>query len=172
MATTYKLIASNVLSSAVANIFFTSIPQTYTDLVLRISSRSDALSLQSIRYEFNTASGTPGSQTFISGSGSSVSSGNLSGVYYNSSYNSLTGSNFTANTFSSDEIYISNYTGTAKKVSSVFGVSENNASSNMNVSANLFDTSSAALTSIILSTSTGDNFVSGSSFYLYGIKNS
>jgi hypothetical protein len=34
----------------------------------------------------------------------------------------------------------------------------------MNVSANLFDTSSAALTSIILSTSTGDNFVSGSSF--------
>lgn len=42
MANTYTLISSNTLTSSAASVTFSSIPATYTDLVLRISSRTDA----------------------------------------------------------------------------------------------------------------------------------
>ena len=39
MATTYKLISSVTVSTATNTISFTSIPQTYTDLVIKASLR-------------------------------------------------------------------------------------------------------------------------------------
>ena len=41
-ANTYTLISSNVLGSSAASVTFSSIPATYTDLVLRVSARTDA----------------------------------------------------------------------------------------------------------------------------------
>ena len=41
MANTYTLISSNVLGSSAASITFSAIPATYTDLVVRVTSRVD-----------------------------------------------------------------------------------------------------------------------------------
>ena len=41
MATTYTLITSQTLASSAASVTFSSIPSTYTDLVLRVSARTD-----------------------------------------------------------------------------------------------------------------------------------
>ena len=77
----------------------------------------------------------------------------------------------TNNTFANFEIYIPSYTAIQNKPSSAFGVAENNATSPIfiQVSAGLRSVTDA-ITSISLVPS--GNFVSGSSFYLYGIKNS
>ena len=40
-ANTYTLISSNVLASSAATVTFSSIPATYTDLVLRVSARNN-----------------------------------------------------------------------------------------------------------------------------------
>lgn len=84
-------------------------------------------------------------------------------------------SSATSNTFNNAEIYIPNYAGTNKKPLSSFSVTENNSA----VAGNTYIYSIAALwnltnaiTQITLSMGASGNFVSGSSFYLYGIKNS
>jgi hypothetical protein len=41
MANTYTLIESQVLGSSAASVTFSAIPATYTDLVLKFSSRND-----------------------------------------------------------------------------------------------------------------------------------
>ena len=78
----------------------------------------------------------------------------------------------TSDTFSNDEIYIPSYAVAQNKIISVFNVLENNSTTNywINADAGLLS-NTAAITSITI-TASGSSFVSGSSFYLYGIKNS
>jgi hypothetical protein len=71
MATTYVLIASNVLASAAASTTFSSIPQTYTDLVINYSARGANLAFQ-IRLNGDTS--TNYSNIGMSGSGSAAAS--------------------------------------------------------------------------------------------------
>ena len=55
MATTYKAISTvTVGSGGAASITFSSIPATYTDLVLKISGRHDTSSDQGIFIKFKT----------------------------------------------------------------------------------------------------------------------
>ena len=170
MASTYQLISSNVLSGTAASVTFSSIPSTYTDLVVRVSTRTDASPFASDRYYFNSGTAN-GSQTFMYGSGSAAASSADGAVTYNYTFISVPGSTYTSNTFGSEEIYIPNYAGSTKKPSSAFGTTENNATASyISANANLFDLTSA-ITSITMYPSSG-NYVSGSSFYLYGIKNS
>ena len=173
MAATYTLISSNVLSSSAASVTFSAIPSTYTDLVLRISARgSNASTRTDVGITYNS-SATGYSETEVYGTSTAAAS----------AFNSYTTSNFvgnvsgasaTANTFGSVEIYIPSYTATQKKCASAFAVSENNASTNLSAmiqaTAMLWQTTSA-ITSIDIA-AIGTTFVSGSSFYLYGIKNS
>jgi hypothetical protein len=82
------------------------------------------------------------------------------------------GNNATSNTFSNTEIYFPNYAGSANKVIASFSVAETNATAaNMDVVAGLIRNTSA-ITEIIIDQPSGNSFLSGSSFYLYGIKNS
>jgi hypothetical protein len=77
----------------------------------------------------------------------------------------------TADGFGSAEVYIPNYLSTINKPMGAFGVAETNATNvNMGVAAGLY-LSSAAITSLTVRQHSGTNFVSGSSFYLYGISN-
>ena len=67
--------------------------------------------------------------------------------------------------------FTSNYTSAANKPVSVFGVTENNAtSSTIAIRSGLWG-NTAVITEINFYPA-GNNFVSGSSFYLYGIKSS
>jgi hypothetical protein len=170
MTTTMKLIAKNVLGSSAASVTFSSIPATYDDLYLVVSGRTDrALVTDSAILEFNGASMTGSSTRYLFGDGASATSSSESNKVYGAQ---CTGANATASTFGNSECYIPNYTGSAKKSVSVTGVNENNATTAYIFAfASLWD-NTAAITSIVLKPNVGPNFVSGSSFYLFGITKS
>ena len=173
MANTYVLIASNTLGSDTASVTFSSIPSTYTDLVLRTSARTDVANyFDRFIFTFNSDSGSNYSDTYLAGSGSAASSNTASNATSLNSNRAATGSTATASTFSNSETYFPNYAGNTNKPISSFNVGEtNNAAAQMAVEAQLWR-NTAALTSITIAPGAGTNFVSGSSFYLYGIKNS
>ena len=162
MANTYTLIASNTLGSSAASVTFSAIPQTYTDLVLRVSARSSTTNNAQVSFNGVT---TNRSYTMLRGE-STV--GNERGA--SMPIIGLTTSDFTANTFNSYELYFPSYTAANFKPLSSIGTEENNSSSNFEnrIAAALWSDTSA-ITSITIN---GGDFVSGSSFYLYGIKNS
>ena len=169
MATTYTLISSvTVGSGGAANIEFTSIPQTYTDLCLVYSLRG---SISGTNDECNILiNGATSSYTnrYIQGNGSSASSGSS---YTTKIYTGETdGSTATSNTFGNGSAYFPNYTSSNYKSVSTDGVSENNATSAYaNLSANLWS-STSAITSITL-IPYSSSWLQYSTAYLYGISN-
>lgn len=173
MANTYTLISSNVLASSAASVTFSAIPSTYTDLVLRVSARSDGSAAG--RVVINADAGTNYSRTQLQGDGSataSVATSNSTSLVITYGSNSSTS---TANTFNNLELYFPNYNSTSARPISSFNVTENNAASSAGnddivLTAGLYRGASA-ITSIKYEHASA-NFVSGSSFYLYGIKNS
>jgi hypothetical protein len=171
MANTYKLISSNVLSTSAASITFSSIPSTYTDLVIKTSTRSSAAGGVFMQLNGDTSSLYSTTRLRGSGSGGTVNSGrttSAANLYFGLDVYSTS----TANTFTSQEIYIPNYTIAKNKAISNFLVQENNLAgtdTNIDIQAGLYGSTTAITSVTILKTS--DNFVSGSSFYLYGISN-
>ena len=172
MPATYTLISSNVLTTSAASVTFSAIPATYTDLVLRISARKDGGG-NTFKVQFNSDTATNYSNTVLTGNSSAASSTrNTSQVYVR-----VFGANestFTANSFGSSEVYIPSYTVSQNKPIGNFGVSENNSAAAdaafINATAGLWQ-NTAAITSIVITDPAAGNFVSGSSFYLYGISN-
>jgi hypothetical protein len=74
---TYVALATNtVTGSAVANYTFSSIPGTYTDLVLVVDGTTS--SLEDITVQYNGDTGTNYSITYMSGSGTAAASGRQS----------------------------------------------------------------------------------------------
>lgn len=174
MPSTYTLIKGETLASSAASYTFTAIPSTFTDLMVRVSARTDFGSLvDTISIKFNGAT-TNYSDTNLNTNSSSGSGGSsrATGLAYINGFRAADGSTATSSTFSSAEFYIPSYTASQNKPMSEFNVSENNdATAYISAVAALWrDT--AAITSIGLTPLNGPNFVSGSSFYLYGIKNS
>ena len=169
---TMTLIASNVLSSGSAtNVTFSSIPATYTDLIVKTSMRSltnDGSPWNRINYNFNGDTGANYAGILFDGTGSGTATSTL-GNTYNSYW--ITGNTATSNTFANSEVYIPNYTSSNYKSSSVDSVTENNGTAAIaTLLANLWS-STSAITSITFS-NYGSGFAQYSSFYLYGIKNS
>ena len=168
MPSTYTLISSNVLSSSAASVTFSAIPSTYTDLVLRISGRSANVSnFDNPRLTINGSTSTF-SRTEIYAESGSVGSERVAdriiGV--------VPAANATSDTFGSLEFYLSNYLASSNKPYSVTSMTENNSTTQaIWVLAGLWSTTSA-VNEITISLNSAGNFVSGSSFYLYGIKNS
>ena len=174
MANTYKLIEAKTLGSAVASITFSSIPQTYTDLLLRVSARANT----SGGYT-NVMLGVNGSTSNITwlglyaygGTNTGSNTNTVSRVIGNANANSST-----SNTFSNNDLYIPNYTSsTYAKSFSSDSVVESNDNSNhiLELDADLWNPATqAAITSITLTNSASADFVVDSTFYLYGISNS
>jgi len=172
MPATYSLIASNTLSSSASFVTFSSIPATYTDLVFRISSRNDigGATYGDIAFRFQNDQGAFYGSTMVRGNGSAASSVRYLSVDSVVADWSQASNGATASTFGSTEIYIPSYLASINKVSSVFGVGETNATSaGIAVTAGLY-TKTTAITRIDI-LGGGGSFVSGSSFFLYGIKN-
>ena len=169
MANTYTLISSNVLSTAAASVTFSSIPATYTDLVLRFSSRSDVGSAGLTLYLSPNGSTANDSTTILWADGTSAFSTRFSATGIGLYMGWVNGTR-TTNTFSSAEIYIPNYSGSTNKVFSSAIAEESNSTADTRISATAgLWSNTAAITSLIVKISAGVNFVSGSSFYLYGI---
>jgi hypothetical protein len=174
MPSTYELIKGETLASSAASYTFTAIPSTYTDLLIRAAVRSDNSGVNEFfDIRINGLTTTIYSDTNLLGDGSAASSARSSNltVAYAPRYGG-NGNTSTANTFSSVEVYIPSYTVSQNKPVGSFGVMEmNQVDTTIAVGANLIR-STAAITSITALPLLGANWLTGSSFYLYGIKNS
>lgn len=74
-ARTYEPIATTTLGSATASYTFSSIPSTYTDLVLIAGSLNAASASNAFKMQVNSDTGTTYSNTFLAGNGTSATSG-------------------------------------------------------------------------------------------------
>lgn len=168
MATTFTKIASvNVGLLGAATIDFTSIPNTYTDLVILLSARSVTANQDDLRIRFNSDTGTnyPFKTLFGTGSGAGSGGGTLSFAYMGVTNSSIS----TANTFSSNAAYIPNYAGSTNKSVSVDAVNENNATDATALLVSSLWSNTAAITTITISGASG-NLAQYSTATLYGIK--
>lgn len=172
MANTYTLIEAKTLSSNAADVTFTSIPNTYTDLQVLCSVRlNDGGSAANFRMRVNGSSSNYTNRRIVGAGSGTPGSDNQpdTGTWYGIGIAPGTGA--TSSTFSNISIYLPNYTSSNYKSISVDAVSENNATQAFAVlSAGLWS-NTAAITSVTLICGDVD-ILSGSTFYLYGIKNS
>jgi hypothetical protein len=168
MATTCKLIARQVLTGTTASVTFSDIPQTgYTDLVLVASMRTNRNAATDVaKVRFNGAtSDTSHSTRGLEGDGSAIQSFNIGYC----SLGTTNGNTSTSNTFGSLEVYIPNYAGSTSKSYSATGLQENNAASAFILAlAGRWD-STNAITSFSITSELSSSFLTGSSFFLYGI---
>jgi hypothetical protein len=172
MANTYTLIEGKTLSSAVSSITFSSIPQTYTDLLFRVSAREASSNPWSdLRIGLNGGTsdhywrGLYGLNTTV-GTNSGTGTGGRS-------VGNVAADSNTANLFSNVDIYISNYTSTSyPKCMSIDSTVENNGTGNvLQIATNLwYPSTSVAISSATFVNSNSSNFMVNSTFYLYGIK--
>jgi hypothetical protein len=173
MATTYTLISSvTVGSGGAANITFSSIPATYTDLSLLVSGRSvrTGANTDDMTLYFNGVSTwTNHSWRLLWGTGSAAQSLNGSGSMLIGAYLTTTGGATTSD-FASLSIYIPNYAGSNYKSFSADTVSEQNGTlAYATLTAGLWSDTSA-ITSITVKPNSA-NFGQYSTAYLYGISN-
>ena len=181
MANTMTLIASSTATGG-TSVSFTSIPQTYTDLCIVASTRTTYTGggsvSSAIQFNSTTTGYTSkciqyyGASSVVSGSDTTATMGGITGGFIRAFSSSAGG---TSNTFGNVSIYIPNYTSSNNKSYSADAVAEDNAASGSSVngivmSAGLWS-NTAAITRIDFGAEVG-NYVSPSTFYLYGIKNS
>jgi hypothetical protein len=174
MANTYVLIASTTVGSGGASsIDFTSIPATYTDLVVKVSLRAaNAAAYNSANLTFN-GSATGYSEINLYGNSTGAVSLSNSGTFIDYIWSDA--ANATTSTFGNTEIYIPNYAGSTNKSVSFDITTENNAgttnSSFAGVMAGLWS-NTAAINRVTITAGSSSTFVQHSTAYLYGIKNS
>jgi hypothetical protein len=142
------------------------IPQTYTDLYLVMSARSDRSGGQPADGFLIKPNNTTPTIKYISGEGSGTA---FSGTSYSGIVPTISA---TASTFGSCSAYFPNYANTSNHKSfSVDDVSENNGTiAYATLSANLYS-SNSAITTIVVESINAASFVEHSTFYLYGISN-
>jgi hypothetical protein len=154
-------------AAGASSVTFSGIPQTgYTDLVLKMSVRTDRASTDDLlNFNFNGLSSNQSSRN-LQGNGSAASSGTYGSNLYLAWVDAASN---TASTFGNAEMYIPNYTSSNYKSVSTDGVLENNASTAvMGMTTGLWS-STAAITSIAITSVFSSNFVQYSTFYLYGV---
>lgn len=174
MANTFIKIASvSVGAGGASSIDFTSIPNTYTDLVIKLSTRRSDTTEGYLSLRFNGDSNSNYKNRTIRGTGSTASSSaDTSATYID--FWVIDGTGYTSNTFASTDIYIPNYAGSTNKSLSAENVSENNSSTAyMQVTAGYMALTTAInqITFYAAGAPSG-TFAQYSTATLYGIKNS
>lgn len=157
--------AVTVGAGGASSIDFTSIPNTYTDLVLKVSARLSAstdFATLAIAFNGSTSSFT---SRILQGDGSSAISASLTNFS-----GGVGGTLLTASTFNNVEIYIPNYAGSTNKSFSSDSVVENNATAARDTLIAGIWSNTAAITQVTFSCSAG-NFAQHTTAYLYGVSN-
>ena len=164
MARTYEPIATQTVTSAVGTVTFSSIPQTYTDLVL-VSSRQQA-SAARLYLRFNGDTSSLYSDVWISGEGASAFSGKDSGQSTISIGGIWNGS--TTTTWATNITHIMNYTNTTTFKSTLTkDANDKGSSGTIEAMIGMYRSTSAITAVNVVG---GSNFAVGSTFTLYGIK--
>jgi len=170
MPSTYTLIKGETLASSAASYSFTAIPSTFTDLVVRTSTRGTSGGWNSVILTLNNNNSSLYSVTWLQGDGSSATSNRQSSQTTMQLDRNTIPSQDT-NLFNNTEYYIPNYLSTVAKPVSNFGVGDRNTTEAYIAAMAGLANITSAITSIKIENNTS-NFVSGSSFYLYGISKS
>jgi hypothetical protein len=158
-------ISTVTLGSAASSVLFSGIPQTYTDLIVKASSRTNASNtVIQLRFNGSTSGYTA---KYLRGSGAAANS------YTESAFGStaIYGTYMTANAslFISQEFYIPNYTSSNYKSVSGDGVQEDNGTTAYSMLTSGLWSNTSPITSITLEDE-GSNFQQYSTFTLYGIR--
>lgn len=163
-ASTYVPIANQVLTSATASVTFSSIPSTYTDLVLVVNVQLTS-SGQSLLYQFNSDTGTNYSLTILKGNGSSATSDRRSSINYQLGAGWDAGIP-TSGSFGTAVINIQNYSNsTTYKTSVARGA--NAGGGDVTATVNLWRNTNA-INTLTVYTGSG-NLAAGTTATLYGI---
>jgi hypothetical protein len=166
MPVTYTPIATNTLTSASATVSFTSISQTYTDLVLVVQCGNSANAQSNIAVRVGNGSydsGSNYSRTIIYGDGSSA----ISARTTNDTYLPIAAGAANNTVVGVNNIHFMNYSNTTTNKTFL---SRGDQTSLYTVATVGLWRSTAAINQIQLLLATGGNFVAGSTFTLYGIK--
>jgi hypothetical protein len=161
MAATYTPIASITLGAAVSSVTFSSIPSTYTDLVMTVETISSTTNYPYV--VLNGDTGTNYSKTWLTGTGSAASSGRDTSTAI--SYITANAASTTSSGFISI-VHFMNYSNST--TNKTFLSRSNNAGSGVDLQVNLWRNTSA-ITSVQILANTG-TFSAGSTFNLYGIQ--
>lgn len=174
MANTFELISTTTVATAAYSVTVSSIPQTYTDLMIFISARSDYSANHEMQFQINSVTSGYTNMMFYTNNGTSA----LSAAPGTSSFytwgGAVAGSGSTANTFSNCTVYIPNYSSTTRpKNMSNEATAENNATAAIIWGNGGINGATAAISSLTFYCwQSFINFVPGTTFTLYGIKNS
>lgn len=154
---TYTPIATTTLGSAATSYTFSSIPSTYTDLIVVVNASTSADN--SIGMQFNSDTGTNYSRTRVYGDGTTASSTRSSND---------TELRFSAGNSNSQPCiwihHIMNYANTTTYKTALTRSTQDMPEANVGLWR-----STSAINSIKILTISGANFIVGSTFTLYGI---
>jgi hypothetical protein len=167
MATFIKIASVTVGSGGASTITFSSIPQTYTDLCMKLSIRGLASNTNEAYYINVNGTGYGGTRRAIYGTGSNAGTETASNIRWDYFSDSAA----TSNTFGSGDLYIPNYTGSNNKSMSMEGVAEGNTSGMFMAMTAALWSSTSAITSLSLEGLNG-NIAQHSTAVLYGINKS
>jgi hypothetical protein len=159
-----------VAGSPTATVSFSSIPNTYNHLVIMEQAASSQSGADDVYMQFNGDTGTNYTRQFINGTGTTTSSGQNVGVQ-KAAITNVPGTGAPANNGDGATITIYNYAGTTflKTAISTHMDIAGSATSNIDMGISAFQwNSTAAITSVLLGPS-GGNFITGSTFTIYGV---
>jgi hypothetical protein len=163
MPSTYEPIATQTLGSTASTVTFSSIPSTYTDILLIQSSRLNTAA--HTRLQFNGDTATNYSSTILYGTGTTAGSGrytNVVGISYGAS-----DEQGAASTYNVGQWNIQNYANANTFKTVLINIS--NPLAEKTVGAGLWR-NTAAISSIVLTPTNSAIYQIGSTFTLYGIK--
>lgn len=171
MANTFILIGQSELSTTTTDVTFSSIPGTYKDVVLYASLRTvNAATASGLYIQVNgNSSGIYQNVTLAQNETSYTSTTNSGNTAAVIDYGTVAASG-TANSFSGLVAYFNDYAGSRNKTINMQFATNGGSGANYQSRIAQYIGTTSAITSIRLF---GDgSFAAGSSFYLYGIKNS
>lgn len=158
---TYEPIATTTLGSSAASYTFSSIPSTYTDLVLIVNGGATSATY-SFKMQVNGDTATNYSDTSLSGNGTAASSSRNSA---NTSMRSEANPTTTLN-----NVWIANFMNYANATTyKTVLVRGNNASALVTANVNLWRSTSAITSIKVFFDASLSNILSGTSLTLYGI---
>jgi hypothetical protein len=162
MAYAYFTIASTTLNSPSATVTLSSIPSTYTDLILIISAQGASGASSAINAYFNSDTASNYSYTQVTGDGTTAT-----GARNQDSTRMRLGWSAISSKFAPNVTHIQSYSNTNIYKTLITRI--NDAAAITGAVSNTWR-STAAISGITFNLNSGANFNTGSTFTLYGIK--
>jgi len=158
---TYTPLATVTLASSASSVTFSSIPATYRDLILTVAGTNSANAF--ITLQFNGDTGSNYSMVFMQGSGSGATSTSSSGVEI------ITSQNNVGTALKTGLIQIMDYSATDKHKTVLARTDGENSGTRLTAALAARWANTAAITSIRVYDGNGSNYLTGSTFNLYGV---